>query len=59
MVQGKLSHDFIIKSHDLYRTNTLILVDREGVVTFTEKTMMDPIIVGDPQWNKSTVTFNI
>lgn len=59
MVQGKISHDFNIKSHDLYRTSTVILVDREGVVTFTEKTMMDPIIVDDPQWNKTTVTFNI
>ena len=37
----------------------MILVDREGVVTFTEKTMMDPINVDDPQWKITTETFNI
>ena len=41
------------------RTSTVILVDNKGEVTFTEKTMIDPIDSNDPKWNTKSFSFNI
>ena len=41
------------------RTNTVILVDSEGIVNFTERTMEEPINEDNPKWQTSSVTFNI
>ena len=41
------------------RTSTVVLVDNKGEVTFTEKTMVDPIDSDDPKWNTKSFSFNI
>ena len=41
------------------RTSTVVLVDNKGEVTFTEKTMVDPIDSNDPKWNTKSFSFKI
>lgn len=41
------------------RTSSVVLVDQQGEVVFTERTMAEPISDSTPQWETRTFTFNI
>eukprot|EP00731_Ephydatia_muelleri_P022705 Em0015g288a len=41
------------------RTSTVLLVDRQGVVTFTEKTLADPVDPLNPVWERRNYTMQI
>ena len=41
------------------RTSTVILVDRQGEVLFTERTMVEPIDPHSPRWTTNAFSFKI